>query len=97
MVGVYQNFIEIMVEQHGCKSIRTSSGLYRDDVSETLETFVHVHVYVLFEAVGLPEQFDTFLLEIGQKMRQCGPKNYLRAGARRGVFSKMVLLKFYLF
>ena len=42
----------------------------------------------MFEAVGLPEQFDTFLLKIRQKMRQCGPKNYFWAAGLRGGLEK---------
>ena len=30
--------------------------------------------HILFDAVWSPEHFDTFFIEIGQKMRQCRPK-----------------------
>ena len=35
----------------------------------------------LFDAVWSPEYFDTFLIEMGQKMRQCGSKiNFEQGG-----------------
>ena len=45
-------------------------------------------VHGLFEAGCLPEQFDTFLKEIGQKMRQCRPKNYFEVGGLKGGLKK---------